>query len=200
MIQFLRSLASNSQSRFAHPHIEQLEGRDCPAVLTLNATVVGAQQVQLSGQLDSELAGIEIRFSGSFSGSTYTDSSGMFSYLADGATLGTVYAVGVDQEIEFTNIADAGIVSNPPMVWIDEVLNTDSDFWTFNGRVSDEYTAGMVVVFGGAAEGLSTTVNEYGYFSLTCLIYPPLPGNEFVTGMTTDWWGLESNLEMRYMM
>lgn len=202
------SFNSPSERRFARLMMEQLETRDCPAIIALNPVVSAPDEIQVSGQItDSPTAGMHIQFSGAISGYAVTDEFGAFSFISDQATEGTIYAVGLDGEIEITNIANVEITveeveifgNEAPQIFIDTVTN-EALSWTFTGRVTDDESVdGLTVLFGGVLDGEYTTVNADGTFTFTCYLTEAQSQSAFVTALTTDWWGLDSNLAESYL-
>jgi hypothetical protein len=190
-----------NQSRFTRLSLEQLEARDCPALITLHAAVnESLHEVTLTGQLTEGVVGnVAVHFSGAVIGSTVTDSNGYFTFATTEASLGTVYAVGIDQGVEITDSISAEITSNRPGVIITSVTSEYNVFWTITGYVMDEHTEGLVLQFGGAAQGVSVVIGEDGTFVVTCYIEQTQAGNVIIEAMTTDWWGQESNVALAYM-
>ncbi len=93
--------------------------------------------MQLSGNVsnDSQLSGIAVTFSGAASGSTTTDANGDFSFTTGDASLGTVYASGVDEAGQSTNIASAAVAVNSPVLYLSSLDNSDATV-TLAGTVS----------------------------------------------------------------
>ena len=80
--------------------------------ITLNAEVLTGHQVQLTGAVtDAQPSGVTVTFSGAASGSTTTDGNGDFSFTTSQASLGTVYAVGLDEQQMFTDPASACVIA-----------------------------------------------------------------------------------------
>ena len=177
---------------------EQLEARDCPATISLHAAVIGPHEVQLTGQItNGPAAGIQVQFSGTVAGSAVTNNDGTFSYVTTDAALGTVHALGVNNGIVFTNVAGDNITSNAPEIVNFTARNEYASIWTFAGTLIDEHPAGLVIEINGAGNGTQITVSDDGTFSLTCLINYTIPT---AWARTADWWGLESNHPMHYML
>jgi len=195
------SFNSSRDERFSRLSVERLETRDCPAAITLNAAVVCGSLVELSGQVtDAPSTGVSVHFSGAVYHSTFTQPDGSFSLFADVASLGTVHAVAYDENgIEISSIADAEITSNAPQIVLTSVTNSNGNYWTITGHVTDENPGGLVVRFGGPASGWTTTVKANGAFTVTCYIDENYAYGS-LTAMTTDWWGLDSNTAVAAML
>jgi hypothetical protein len=75
-----------------------------------------------------------------------------------------------------------------------EAIEEEQDIWTFQGKVTGENVAGLVVRFGGlrSLRDQMATVGEDGQFSLTLRLGPREMGT--ATARTNDWWGNPSNV------
>jgi hypothetical protein len=217
----------SKNNRFSRLAFETLETRDCPAVISLQATMLGQHEVMLSGQVtDGAVSGMEIQISGAACASVFTESDGTFSLITDEASLGTVFAVGKENGVEITNTASAAIASDAPLIVFDYAQWMPGDTWTIVGHVTDEDAAGLTVQFGGVLSNTMTVttvmfidgeevtftttmevgppytavVQEDGSFTLTVYIDYLQSQTGWVTATTTDCWGIESNLAITNLM
>ncbi|MBM81036.1 MAG: hypothetical protein CMJ78_10640 [Planctomycetaceae bacterium] len=75
--------------------------------------------------------------------------------------------------------------------------NGDDDIWVFSGMIVDEDPTSVVLTFGGALDGFTTTVNAGGSFSLT--VSASLLSSNLATVFATDSGGLTSSVESELM-
>jgi hypothetical protein len=209
-----RSVRKNGTAKRTRLAVEVLEKRDCPAI-TLSAQVLPGHQVLLTGtvQVDgtnqfgvtnsspfctssnsmeiggTSSSGISVVFSGAVSGSTTTDGSGDFSFVASGASLGTVYAVGSDASQSYSELASATIAVNAPVLSL-AITGVTANTVTLSGSVSGLDAAGQTVTLSGAVAD-SVVTDSNGNFSVT--EGPSASGTIQVS--TTDPWGQSSNTD-----
>lgn len=170
------------------PRFEILEDRWCPTPhLSLNATVLPGHQVQLSGTITGDsVAGFNVMLSGAASASATTDSNGNFSVTTDQASLGTVYAVGMNGMMESTDTAQATIAVAAPTVNLSISYGSQRTV-TLYGTVTGMDVAGRTVNISGVASG-SPVTDSTGYFTLTTTA--SALGN--ISANTMDLWGQTS--------
>ncbi len=190
---------ANRGARFC---LERLEARDCLAApsITLSVTYLSGKNIVLSGQVtDEHPSGLTVTFSGKAEGTTTTTASGMFSVMTTATGLGTVSAVTVDSESLSSNTAQVTLCSNAPTIVEFSATYLTGTLWSFSGRVSDESPPGLTVQLGGLTSlaGKTATVGADGRFSLTVALQVGESG--LATALTTDWWGLESEMATAYV-
>jgi hypothetical protein len=140
---------------------------------------------------DEAPASVVLTFSGVVSGTTTPDAAGHFSLAAEASGLGTVSAVGVDNENLSSNTAQAAVTSNAPAVTLN-ISYGQQRLVTLSGQVSDESPGGRTVVFAGVVQGSAVTAAD-GTYSFTA----EASGLGSVQANTTDPWGLASNTAQR---
>ena len=188
--------AARSLRRSFSPRLEALESRYCPAAPSLSYTHMeaGPHAFTLNGHVtDEQPAGLTVQFTGVFSGTTQTNSSGDFAFSIMPSQLGSIFAQVTDNEglssasVENVLTSTVPVISNFSARWVFGTV------WTFSGRVSDEYAAGLTVRFGGlpSLQGKTAVVAADGTFSLTVILANGEQGT--ATAQTTDWWGQDSN-------
>jgi hypothetical protein len=161
--------------------------------LSLYAQILPGQQVELTGQLlDANPAGATVTFSGAATGSTTTDANGNFSFIADSASLGTVYASAVDQAQQTTNLAHATIADSGPIITF-TVSSMSQTSVTITGSVTDVDKQGISVQASGFASG-STLTDANGNFTFTSA----LGAGGAVLVSATDLWGASDTLGVRF--
>jgi hypothetical protein len=176
--------------RRSRPTLELLEARDCPASPTINLTAVvrPGHLVELSGSVtDDNPAGVMVTFSGVVSGTTFPDASGHFDYTTPGGSLGLAYAVGVDQQNQSTNTAQAAVWTAAPTMTLSLSYGTQHTV-TLSGQVTDIDPGGRTVTFTGVVSA-SVTTNADGTFSWT----GAASQLGTVQATTTDLWSQTSN-------
>lgn len=214
----LSTWGRRSSARTSVLRLEQLETRDCPApvqallyaeavpldyacycqsqapTITLQVSYGQGRMVTLSGVVtDCDPGGLVVQFCGQVVGCTVTNEDGTFSLTAEAAGLGTVNAQTVNHQGLASNVASVQLASAAPVIHQFEATQ-EGGFWVFHGVVKDESPAGLIVTFGGlpSLEGQTAVVQRDGTFTLVIQLQPGEQGT--ATAMTTDWWGLDSNI------
>jgi hypothetical protein len=170
--------------------IDELEERCCPAPshVTLNALVQPRHMVQLSGTVSGGLvAGLQVQFTGTVAGVTTTDTNGNFSYTTSNASLGTVYAVGLNNGQQSTDTAQATIAVAAPALSLSISYGTQHNV-TLSGRLTDLDAGNQSISISGVAAGTPVT-DCSGNFSLTTTA----SALGEVDATETDVWGQASN-------
>jgi hypothetical protein len=197
-----RSLRKDAspRTRSVRPSLEALETRDCPSFLTLSVNYGHQRDVTLSGKLSGTPtpAGQSVQLSGEVNGTAITDANGNYSLTLQAAGLGQVLAQTADH---LSNIARAILYDNAPMISSFFGVEGADDVWTFTGTVNYRDPLGLTIDFGGirSLNGQTTTVDSTGHFSFTIQLDGTSWDNGTVTAMTTDWWGLQSNMAEDYI-
>jgi hypothetical protein len=163
--------------------------------LTMYRTYGPNRQVTLSGMVtDAQPGGLTVAFSGVVSGTTTTKADGSYSVTLTATALGSITAT--TQDVWGLNSAAATVMVSNSAPTITLSASQVGSIWTFSGRVSDEYAAGLVVTFSGPSDinGKTATVQSDGTFSLTLTLSSSDTG--WITASVTDWWGLSSQAEV----
>jgi hypothetical protein len=95
----------------------------------------------------------------------------------------------------FATEGGTGGTNHPPVIFNFTASNPVGNYWTFSGQVTDDQNVnGLVVTLGGlpSLNGVTTTVNAQGWFSVTVQLGPNESGT--ATAQTTDAGGLASNV------
>jgi hypothetical protein len=179
--------------------IEHLETRNCPSPVITNYAVMTTDvnyQVELKGTVtDSDPGSIVVTFSGcGISASTSLSGSASFDIFTTATTLGAVTANAVNQQTNRGGSATASLYDAAPSISNFQASQA-GNLWTFTGQVTDdEPMTGAVVTLGGlpSIQGLTTTVNSNGWFSITVQLKKGESGT--ATAVTTDCWGMQSNI------
>ncbi|MBM4070344.1 MAG: hypothetical protein FJ271_15525 [Planctomycetes bacterium] len=132
-------------------------------------------------------ATVNVNFSGTVSGSTTPNATGYFSFTTGTASLGTVYAVGIDQQQQSSNTAQSSVAVAPPTLTLNITYMTQRTV-TLSGTVSSIDAGGRTVTFSGVATGSAVTTSN-GMFSYTT--QASALGN--IQAVTTDLWGQTSS-------
>jgi hypothetical protein len=174
--------------RTFRPVLERLETRDCPAagpaILSLSATVLANQTVQLSGVVsDPNPAPVQINFSGVLSGSTTASSNGAFSYQATGTSLGTVSATATDGQNQASGTVQVQVSTPAPTITGLSITYGAKKIVTVSGTVTDVDSGGLAVTFSGVVVGSATTAAN-GSFTLMATA----TGLGNITMSVTDLW------------
>ena len=208
--------------RTARLFLEQLETRDCPAlmgmglvgppitppivvqtppmmvspVLTLSLTMNGLKSVTLSGSvMDGNPASLTVTFTGAVNASTQTDNNGNFSLTINADRLGTVQASTTDGMGLVSNTATVTIAVTPPVIMNFSYVN-QLGIGGFSGTVIAPDAAGMTVTLQGPptpfVNGVNVTADANGNFQFIVPIDPSEFGR--VTATCTDCWGQVSNV------
>jgi hypothetical protein len=172
--------------------VERLETRDCPAAPVIASFVATplsvGHQVDLKGIVrDANPASVTITFTGIASGKTTADSSGHFDYVAQAAGVGTVKAVGKDQQKLTSNTATATFSVSAPSLTLTISYGSQRTV-TLSGKVTAPSPGQLTVTFAGVVNNTVTT-NSDGTFSLTT----QASGLGAVQATTKDVWGQTSN-------
>jgi hypothetical protein len=151
------------------------------------------RSVTLSGTVTSvDKGSLTITFNGVVTGSVATNADGTFSYTATATGQGNVYATAVDLWGQSSNTATVTVTADPPLI-TELDCSHGPDGWTFYGHVSDAYSPGVTITFGGLS-GLANqtvTVQANGTFSLTVQLANGDYGT--ATAVATSVWGLQSD-------
>jgi large repetitive protein len=168
--------------------------------LTLTVSYGTQHTVTLSGQVtDVDAGSLTVTFTGVVSGSVRTQSDGSFSYTAQASGLGNIQATTVDLWSQASNTAQVAVTNTAPVISGFTAVQGVNGYWTFSGTVTDEHPEGLVVRFGGlnSLTGQKATVQADGTFSITVQLAAGETGT--ASAQTTDWWGLDSNLALKYV-
>jgi hypothetical protein len=159
-----------------------------PPSVTLNITYGSQRTVTLAGRVtDMDAGGRTLTFTGKVTGTTTTGSDGSFSFTTQASALGAVQATT-------SSPAQANVTSMAPQIISFTASASVGNLWTFRGQISDESAPGLTVTFGGLAQlvNQTTTVASDGSFTLSVFLPAGTYGD--ATAVTTDWWGLQSNM------
>jgi len=166
---FLSGLRTRSRTTaFSRLTVEQLESRDCPSTVTLNAQVLEDHQVRLTGLVTDGgvgVANVQVQFSGAAGGSIVSAADGSFSYTTSNAELGVAHAVGYVGGQAVTNTADANISVTAPSLAA-SISGVNQNLVTISGHVDDLDADELVVVFSGIGSA-QITPDENGDFMIT---------------------------------
>jgi hypothetical protein len=153
------------------------------------------KQVTLSGKVtDAQPGGMTVNFSGVATGSVITNPDGSFSKTLTATALGTITASTQDVWGLTSAAAQVNVTNSAPTITL-AASNVSGNFWTFSGKVTDEYAPGLVVTFSSTmpeVNGKTAVVQADGTFLLAVQLQPGESGWVYAT--TTDWWGVESNI------
>jgi hypothetical protein len=151
------------------------------------------RSVTLSGTVTSvDRGNLTITFTGVVTGAVATSADGSFSYTATATGQGSVSATTVDLWGQISNTATVAVTADSPTI-TEFDCSQGPNGWTFYGRISGAYPAGVTITFGGLS-GLANqrvTVQADGSFSLTV----PLGNGDYgtATAVATNVWGLQSD-------
>jgi exosome complex RNA-binding protein Csl4 len=152
--------------------------------VTLNLTQNAGTSVTLSGQVFVNTpGGLTITFSGQVSGTVVTNSNGTFSYTANAAGLGSIYAKTTDVWGQTSNTAQVSISSTPPTISLTVSQRANQNVYV-SGKVTDESPANLTVSLTGVVSGTATTASD-GSFSYT----GPASALGKINASVTDPWG-----------
>ena len=185
-----RPKKANHVSGSYRPRIDELEERCCPADchITLNALVLPNHLVQLSGTVSGGLiADLQVQFTGTVDGVTTTDTNGNFSYTTSNASLGTVYATGLNNGQQSTDTAQATIAVAAPALSLSISYGAQHNV-TLSGQLTDLDAGNQSISISGVAAGTPVT-DSSGNFSLTTTA----SALGEVDATETDLWGQASN-------
>jgi hypothetical protein len=153
----------------------------------------GSRQVELRGTVwDNHPEQDTITFTGVAAGTTTVDAGGNFDFVTVASGLGTVTAQAIRPSQVTSLLVNSVVTSARPVISSFQVIRGPGGTWTFQGTVSDESPAGIVVQFSGNAtvSGLTATCDQNGNFSVT-FYAANLCG--YVTADCSDVWGLIAN-------
>jgi len=167
--------------------------------ITLTLTYGTGHQLILSGKVtDNWPNGLTVKISGLVSGTTTTDANGNYSTtLTANTPNGTIYASTTDSWSLNSNTASVSASNTAPVISNLSASGGGLGYWTITGKVTDEHPEGLVVTFSStdvpAVNGQKATVQADGTFTLTVII--PSTQSGYIYAQTTDWWGIQSNLD-----
>jgi hypothetical protein len=191
-----RAARQSAELRRFRPALEKLESRYCPAgpTITLNVVMLNQRNIQLCGQVTepgANVSGLTVTISGEATGTTTTNSNGVYSVVLQAAALGDVHAKTVDGAGQASNDAVYTLACDPPVIQ-NFTASQNGNIWTFTGTVVDESAPGETVTFGGISQlnGKTATVNSNGTFSLS--VWLPSGLDNTVWAQDTNWWGQQS--------
>jgi hypothetical protein len=182
--------------RSVRPFLERLEDRLSPSTitavtenLTMNVTYQPNKQVQLAGQLTSNIGpvvGQAIDFSGAVNGTTTTGSNGYYRVTLPASQLGQVNAVSADG---LSNTATATLVNGSPTISNFTATPEGGGMWLFSGTVTNAPTQGEVVHLSGitALQNAQVNVNPDGTFDYYAIVSSGQGG--WADAEAVDWWG-----------
>jgi hypothetical protein len=179
--------------------IDQSIASSVPSI-TLTRTYGPNGSVTLSGHVtDEDATAATVTFSGAVNAQVFTDDQGNFSYTTTDWNIGTVEASTVDPFAQASNVPTASLANSAPVISDFQVLAGADRFYTFQGRVTDEYAPGLRVRLTGlpTIEGVNVTVDSSGWFSLTIQLQPGETGT--VMAQTWDWWNVASNQAFEFV-
>jgi hypothetical protein len=193
--------ANSFSARRFRPGFETLERRDCPSTMWLSVSESGPNHtVMLTGQVSNPNpgAGMTIQFSGACNCSTVTAADGTFFLSCPAATLGTITASASNGDNTICS-AQAVLTSRAPTITSFQAVRGTNNLYTFSGRVSDEFPAGLTVQFSGIEPlgGQTATVAADGSFSIS--VFLPQGETGEVSVQVTDWWSLQSSQASVYV-
>ncbi len=173
-------------SNTAEVTVESLPEATSP-LISLFTHVLPGRQLQLTGRvIGADGQEVAVTFSGAAAGSTTTDTAGNFSFVTSQASLGTVYALGIDEYEQTTNTAQAAIDLPTPFVTMN-IDSVDGELATIAGVVTGVDPGGQTVTLGGSVN-TSVQTDSAGKFSFTT----NLSALANLTASTTDLWGQTS--------
>jgi hypothetical protein len=182
------SLSSNAVDRSIFSNTPQIQ--DFSVQQGPNKTVI------LSGRVvDESPGGLVVNFSGIASGSATTDANGNFLATLPASGTGGVNAGTSDPWGLMAITATIFFSNQPPAIVGFTASRNVGNLWTFSGTVEDEQPEGLVVRFGGlpSLAGKTAIAGAGGYFTITVELPPG--ENGIATAQTTDWFGLDSEVE-----
>lgn len=165
---------------------------DTPVVSSLSVTeTASGMGVTINGTVtDASPAGLTVILSGVVSTSVTTNGSGQFTVNTVATALGSVFASVTDVWGLTSNPASVNLISSPPVISEFGDIAEGGGYYTFTGRVTDEFAPGMTITFGGLLAGQTATVGSDNRFSITVFL-----GSQagLVSAITADIWGQNSN-------
>lgn len=169
------------------------------AITSFSQTVQSGEWYLFEGQLSgTALEYATVTFSGVLDGLSATmnvdGSFYVWGCFPDGA-LGYAYVDATDTESNaetFSLFVDVeGLPYDSPGIIAFDWTDTIEDYCVFTGMLSGSDVGGATVTFSGILAGLSTTADEYGYFSISA----PFPGGVTGTASAQAVDGHENNTE-----
>lgn len=174
---------------------QQVTVNNVAPVLDFNHTMLNQKWVKIDGNvIDGNPGNLTVTFTGVITTTAVTDATGHFSVTVEASALGdytgTVTDAGGLQSIPITKT----LTSNVPWISSFSATRIEGDMWVFQGTVVDESPEGLVVELSGipSLQGVTATVLSDGSFSVVIELDPGESGT--VSAITTDWWGLTSNI------
>ncbi len=162
--------------------------------LTLSLTYGDQRTVTLTGEVTAaNPGGMTVNFTGVAAGSVTTNVDGTFSFQTTASGLGAIQATTQDSWGMVSNTAQVSVASTAPTITDFSIVQTGTTEFEFQGKVTDESPAGLIVRFSGlpSLNGQTATVQADGSFCVSIRLQPGEDGT--VTAQTRDWWGLDSN-------
>lgn len=173
--------------------VQVVVASNAPGV-TLTVSQGANRTVYIQGQVtDESPGGINVTLSGVVSAVVTTTSNGMFTYSGTASSLGGITASAANCW-GLTGSASATLINAAPSIVDFQAVNVVNNTWVIQGRVVDEFAAGLIVHLTStiaSLNGIDLTVDSSGWFSYTVQLQP---GNDVgdLSVVTTDWWGVQS--------
>ncbi len=193
MFYWLTGRRGRTTSPRARLCLEWLETRDCPAAPVITAFAVeqmGQHNVGLSGTVQDENPGtVVVHFTGVATGNVTVSSNGSFWFETTASSLGTVNAKALDAESLWSAEVPAQLTNSAPAILDFTATHLTGTWWSFRGRVTDEYFWGLTVKLTGLASlgsGVDAYVDADGWFVKDVQLGPGEEGT--VVANCTDWW------------
>lgn len=204
---FYTQLAASSLGQITAAAIDGMGLTSCPysvaltdqvPQIVLNLAYGANKQLTLSGKVtDDTPSGLTVSITGLATGTVTTDSNGNYTITvtASGPN-GTITATTADIWGQAAS-AQVTASNSAPVISALSASASSYGFWSITGKVADEHPGGLTLTFTStdvpAINGLTTTVQADGSFSLTVLI--PNTQSGYFYAQTTDWWGVQSNVD-----
>jgi hypothetical protein len=191
------------QPRRARPVLEQLEGRDAPATVTLAVEYGVDKSVKLYGTLSgaSNSAHQPVSLGGVVAGLAMTNMSGYYETIVKASALGDVTARWVGGGV--SNTAVYTLTDVAPAITSFSAVEGQDHVWTLSGTVSySRPFTSLTVLFAGepvTIYGTQTTTDSTGYFERVYILNGQSTDNGTVTAKAIDAWGTESALATTYI-
>jgi hypothetical protein len=168
---------------------------DSGATITgLTITQGGGRTVTVQGQVNAASpGGLTVTLSGVVSGTAITNASGQFTFTGTARSLGQISA-SVTDVWGVSGGAAGQLTNNAPVISnFTAVYTGANNYWTFEGQVTDENAAGLIVTLSGLASlnNVQVTVGADGWFTITEQLQPNETG--MAAAVVTDAWGATSN-------
>jgi hypothetical protein len=169
---------------------------DPAPVLTLSISYGRHTTVTLSGSVtDVDLVGLTVTLTGKVNASAVTDANGNFSVTTQATGLGPVTASTTDLWGVASNQPYVNVYDTPPQITSFSARESPGNLWTFYGTVAYRDPDGLVVNLSGfpSLSGQGATVGDDGKFCTVVQMSPTDNGQ--VRAVTTDWYGLASDVD-----